>query len=173
MAALLPGPPTQLQIAVQAEGNLSNVMVTEAGNATVETPSFPPGTTDTVLVTATKIDQSAPSSVGLQVTDQAGGVTSCDPALVVIGREPGVPKRVTLHHVAHGESRVSYRNGAPGLSELRLNVNGHEFVVTHLKDGQTGTLDVSSAMRKRERNTVTIEALGPRGSTATILVSDH
>jgi hypothetical protein len=149
------------------------VTVTEASNASVDVPTYSPGTTDPVLVTATKLDQSTSSSVALQVIDQSGGITDCDPALISIGRESGVPRSVTLHQVARGESQVTIRNGLPGLTDLRLHVNGHVFIVGNLTDGQTRTVDISAAMRKGERNTITVQALGPRGSSATVLVSDH
>jgi N-acetylneuraminic acid mutarotase len=173
VAALIPGPPTQLQVAVEAEGGLASLVVTEASNASVIVQTFSPGTTDTVLVTATKLDQTTGSSVTFEATDQAGATTDCDPALLSVGREAGLPRSVTLHHVARAESWVMIRNGTPGVTELRLRVNGHSFVMDKLTDGQTRTLDVSAAMRKGERNTITVQAIGPRGSRATVLVSDH
>ncbi|MBV9171474.1 MAG: hypothetical protein JOZ81_15465, partial [Chloroflexi bacterium] len=84
LTATLDGPPAQIQITVQdTTSGLQTVAVTLATNATVDVPSFPAGTTSPVVVTATKVDQTQGAEVALQVTNMAGQVTSCDPAVTV------------------------------------------------------------------------------------------
>jgi hypothetical protein len=73
------GPPAQLQIMIGDETGLGSIVVTTSTNADTPVPPFAVGTTATVSVTATKIDQSKGASVALTVTDTAGNVTKCDP----------------------------------------------------------------------------------------------
>jgi hypothetical protein len=173
VAALQPGPPAQLQLAVQAETGLASLVVTETTNATVAMPTVMPGTTDTLLVTATKLDQTTSSSVTLRATDQTGASTDCDPALVTIGREPGVPRTSRLHHVARGETKVTIHNGTPGLSAVQLRVNGRMYMVADFHAGERRTVDIAAAMRTGSRTTINVTAVGPRGGSAVVLVSDR
>jgi hypothetical protein len=144
-AALLPGPPAQLRVLVHADRGLASLATTEASNASVALPSFPPGSTDTFLVTATKFDQSAGSTFTIRATDQTAAST---------------------------ESHVTITNGTPGVDRVRLVVNGHPFQVTGLNDRQQRTVDVSSAMRKGSDNTILVVAQGPRNSSAVVIVTD-
>jgi hypothetical protein len=82
-----------------------------------------------------------------------------------------LPRAETFHHVAQGESQVRILNATPGLSRLRLVVDGHVFEVSGLKDGETHLVDVSSAMR-RGNNTITLVAQGKSEGTAVILIAD-
>ncbi|MDQ1421008.1 MAG: hypothetical protein QOJ52_2970 [Acidimicrobiaceae bacterium] len=80
LTALLSGPPVQLQVTVQdTNSGLASVVVTSVVNAAVNVPTFTAGTANAVVVTATKIDPSQPSSLAMRVTNTAGGVTDCDP----------------------------------------------------------------------------------------------
>jgi hypothetical protein len=148
------------------------VVVTEATNTSIALPSVTPGITDTLLVTATKVDQGAKSSFTLRATDATGASTDCDPALVTVGGEPGESPVQVLHHVARAESHVTITNGTPGVDRVRLVVNGHTFEERNLLDGERRTLDVSAAMRKGGDNTILVVAHGPRHSSAVVFVSD-
>lgn len=173
LTAVIAGPPKQLQITVQdSTSGLQSVVVTEASNATISVPPFTLGTTSPVVVTATKIDDSQGATVALRVTNQAGLVTDCDPAMVTVGRQPGDSPVQVLHHIARTESHVTIVNGTPGVDQVRLEVNGHPFLVTGLQAGQTRTINVSAAMRKGTSNTILVVAHGPRGSSATLILSD-
>lgn len=165
---------TYIQITVQDTlSGLGSVLVSESNNATVPTPAFTAGTTAPVIVTATKLNQSQSSQVALSVTDQAGNITNCDPILTEVGNDGpgGAPRSETFHHVARGESHLTITNGTPGLDRLKLVVNGQQFAVTRLTDGESRDLDVSAAMR-RGNNTITITAQGKSQGTATILIAD-
>jgi hypothetical protein len=80
LTAILAGPPKQLQVTVQdTTSGLASIVVTTDVNADVVVPSFPVGTSASLVVTATKIDQTQASQLGLRVTNAAGQVTDCDP----------------------------------------------------------------------------------------------
>jgi hypothetical protein len=80
LTAIINGPPKQIQVTVQdTASGLASIVVTTDINATVAVPSFAAGTTAAMVVTATKIDQTQSSQLGLQVTNTAGQVTICDP----------------------------------------------------------------------------------------------
>jgi Beta-propeller repeat len=170
--ALLPGPPARLQILVHADRGLASLTVTEATNTSVALPAFTPGSAATLLATATKLDQTAESTFTLHATDVTGASTSCDPALVTIGREPGEKTTQVIHHVAQGENHVRITNGRPGVDRVRLKVNGHQFKATDLHDGEQRLVDVSSAMRKGADNTIIVVGHGPQGSSAVVMIAD-
>jgi hypothetical protein len=171
VAALLPGPPAQLRVAVHADRGLTSVVVTQATNANVSLSPFSPGAND-ALATATKVNQNASSSLTLRVTDQTGSSTTCDPALVTVGRAPGESPVQMIHHVTQGESHVTIANGTPGVNRVRLLVNGQPFKIADLHDAETRTLDVSSALRNGSDNTVLVLSHGAKGSSAVVMVSD-
>jgi hypothetical protein len=58
------------------------------------------------------------------------------------------------------------------VDSIRLHVNGHRLDVMDLHDGAKRTLNVSSAMRKGNDNTIVVVARGPPRSSAAVLVSD-
>jgi hypothetical protein len=172
MTAVITGPPKQLTVTVQDTGSgLQSVVVTENANVSVAIPSFAVGTTSPVIVTATKVDQSSGSSFALRVTDVAGNVTNCDPAMLDVGSEPGMHRVQTAHHVSKGESNVTIYNQTPGLTQLTLIVDGKRLQVDNLTDGEQRTVDASSLMR-RGSNTVTIIAQGKSHGSAIVLLSD-
>ena len=64
---------------VQDTGSgLASLVITRSENADTVAPPFTVGTTDPVVVSSTKIDQTQPARVTLLVTDLAGNVTICD-----------------------------------------------------------------------------------------------
>jgi hypothetical protein len=152
VAGLSAGPPAQLKVAVHADRGLSTLAVTSASNATVALPSLTPGTTNTLQISATKINQTLGSTVTLKATDAAGTGATCDPAIVTVGRGPGERPVQVLDHVALGESHLTLVNGRPGVDRLRIQVNGHEFKLTDLvgrPDPNAGSL-LSHAARSQE-----------------------
>ena len=63
------GPPAQLEITFQARHGLVEILVTKSDNADTVVPDFIPGTTDAVVVWATKIDQSRRARVTIRTTN--------------------------------------------------------------------------------------------------------
>lgn len=71
------GPPFQAYFRVQdADSGLQSIVVTQSDNADTVVPPFTVGTTDPVMVTSTKIDQTQPLIVILRVTDVQGNLTT-------------------------------------------------------------------------------------------------
>ncbi len=172
LTAVVAGPPKQLQITAQdSESGISSITVSTATNANVPVPPFTPGTTDPVVVTATKIDQSMSAQVALQVTDVSGNVTTCDPVLATVGAS-GKMRTLTVPGVARAEHLLTVKNGAPGLRVLKVEVNGHRFWLNGLRDGQSVNLDLAQAMRPGDHNTITLKGNGRPGASADVAISD-
>ena len=77
-ATLTAGPPQQVTINVQDTGSgLVSIIVTNSSNADTAVPAFSPGTTNPVVVTATKIDQTQTAVVRLIATDGDGNTQYC------------------------------------------------------------------------------------------------
>jgi hypothetical protein len=172
LAAVIAGPPKQLQITVQdSDGGLKSIAATTISNATVAIPAFTTGTTSPVVVTATKIDQATGATVTLEATDLAGNVNTCDPAMVTVNGSAGKAVSKVVTGVAQAESIVSIYNSRPGLKQLDVKVNGEIFKVTRLHDGEVRTINVASGLKAGNHNTI---VLTPRGNTgsADVLISD-
>lgn len=162
-----------IEVTVRDTGSgLQSIIVLQSTNANTVVPAFLPGTTDPVIVKSTKIVQTSGSTVRLRVTDVAGNVTECDPVLHVAVRESGKPVTETFTGVPQAESKVTINNGNPGVKNLELNVNGTTFKVTGLKDDAIVNLDISSAMRAGNDNTITVTAHGKPGASAFVVISD-
>lgn len=171
LTAVLAGPPKQIQITVRDTGSgLASIVVTSSVNANTPVPAFTVGTTDPVVVTSTKINQTLAASVSLRVTDSAGNVTNCDPVITDVLRVNGADASQTFT-VPRNESKIDVQNGSPGLKMIEVTVNGEKFQVKRLADGETATLDVASAMRDGN-NTIVIRGNGPKGASATVVIHD-
>ena len=96
IAALLPGPPVTIEVLIHdSESGLADIQVIRADNATVNIPSFTPGTNDTLLITAQKVEAGRRSVVVLEVTDVAGNSVQCDPVYQTVSAV--VPDGFALH----------------------------------------------------------------------------
>ena len=72
------GPPAQAVAAYQDPDGIVSIVVTRSENADTVVPPFIPGTTDPVMVTSTKIDQSKLAAVEVVITDGPGNVEICE-----------------------------------------------------------------------------------------------
>lgn len=149
----------------------NGIVVTGSSNATISIPSYTANTTSEVDVTATKIDQTMGSSVSLRVTDAAGNITDCDPAILNLSRVHGKPASTTVHSIAKGEHYVHVYNGTPGVTNLSVSVNGKNFQVSGLAAGEKRTIDVSSALGAGS-NSVTLTATGAPGGSVISVIAD-
>jgi hypothetical protein len=173
LTGVVAGPPKQIKIGVQDTGSgLGSIVVTSSTNATTPVPPFTVGTTSAVTVTSTKTNQSLGSTVGLKVTDVAGNVTLCDPTLIGLQRNRARAQAVRVRHLAQAESKVVVVNGKPGVHRLRITVNGMVVRRVVMRNRQTETFDVASAMRAGHNNTITMTMQGKKGSTATVAIHD-
>jgi hypothetical protein len=170
LTAVIAGPPKQIQITVQdSDGGLQSIEVVTSSNANTSVPPFAVGTTDPVVVTATKIDQSAGATVVLKATDLAGNVTTCDPAIVTV--KSSANKATTITGVAQAESSVSIYNNTPGVRQIDIRVNGKLFRATRLANGEVRTINVASALKAGNNNRIVLTARGGSGS-AEVVISD-
>ncbi len=166
------GPPTQAITTIQDGGSgLASIIVTQSDNADTPVPPFTPGTTQPVVVTATKINQGQSAHVTIQATDGAGNVAICDPILLLFARGSGQPPKDVLADVARTENKVTIHNGRPGFASLELRVNGVKYKVTGLRKGETRTVDISKLMTL-DKNTISLLGRGPAGSSAEVTVWD-
>lgn len=172
-ARVIAGPPTQLQVTVSdPQTGLQSIVVTQSDNADTPVPPFTVGTTDPVTITATKIDQSQPAHVTIQATDLAGNTVTCDPVITLVQRSAGTDPEKTKSLVDQAEDKILILNGTPGLRNFEARVNGVKLKVTGLKDGETRTLDISSAMVPGSNNVITVKGHGPVNGSAMAVVSD-
>jgi hypothetical protein len=159
------GPPTQIDITVQDT-------VINSDNSTVTVPSFIFGTTDPVVITATKSNQSLPSRINLAVGDVDGNCAACDPILTHILNGKGSGRVQTFTDVDAMERIVTVTNGNPGLKSFEVLVNGRKFRLSKLRNSERRSLDISRAMQEGSRNVLTLYGNGIAGSRADILIWD-
>jgi hypothetical protein len=72
------GPPAQATWSIEDEDGLVEIVVTRSENADTAVPPVRPGTTETVVITSTKIDQSQFARVEFLVEDALGNVRRCE-----------------------------------------------------------------------------------------------
>jgi hypothetical protein len=129
-------------------------------------------------VTATKINQALSATVKLEVCPGCGCPTCagpcviCDPVLLEVSRDPGKPTTHTFTGLPQAEHHIHVTNAAPGVTNLRVAVNGRNFQLGGLKDGQSVAIDVASAMHPGNANTIELTALGKPGGSAAVLIHD-
>lgn len=173
LTAVIAGPPKQLQITVLDTGSgLQSVAATTLDNATLDggTPAgWTAGTTGPVVFTATKTNQALGARVALLVTDVAGNQTACDPVSVTLKGDGKQAESVSFKDIAQEENQVTITNGTPGLTQVRIAVNGKEFGV-ELENGEKRMVDISRALQAGDTNSITLTYRGPTGSTADVLI---
>lgn len=174
MTASRSGPPAQIDVTVQSTGSgLEEIAILESKNVSVFVPSFVEGTTQPVVVTATKIDPNLLSQILLGVGDTAGNCNTCDPVFASVVRGKGREnKEESFTGVPAAEHIVTVTNGNPGLSSLEVNVNGTNFRLSKLQDGEVRTLDVANAMLSGSHNIFTLRSHGKLGSEAFVVIWD-
>jgi List-Bact-rpt repeat protein/prenyltransferase/squalene oxidase-like repeat protein len=162
-----------IRITVRDQGSgLQAIDVLQSTNADTVVPPFTVGTTDPVVVQATKQNQALNSTVELSVTNVAGNVTICDPTITLVSRGNDRPVEQVLTGLPGIEHNIKIVNGDPGLKRLKITVNGHVFRAFQLKPGEERNLDVKSAMRPGNNNTIKLLGRGKRGSSALVVISD-
>jgi hypothetical protein len=168
-----PGPPARIEVTIQDTGSgIAEILVTKSENADTVVPPFTVGTTDPVVLTATKIDQTQRARVEARVTDLAGNVAICDPILLMVVRENGQSLTDSMTDVPRVEDKVTITNGTPGVATLEIQVNGKKFKASGLEDGEEVTIDISPAMVPGDGNAVSFKATGKPGGTANVMIWD-
>jgi hypothetical protein len=154
----------------QDPGGIDTIEVVSIKNAVASfDSSFFQGTTAPVTLTASKLVQSLPSQVVVYVRDVAGNQTQCDPVLTTVrsGRATQVFKNLSRH-----ESRVVIRNNRRGVRTVVLSVNGRRYVARGLRAGERRLVRIGAALRPGRSNRVTVHALGRRGGSAMVTISN-
>lgn len=168
-----PGPPARVEVTFRDTGTgIAEIVVTRSENADTVVPPFTVGTTDPVVMTSTKIDQTKRARVEARVTDLAGNVALCDPIMLLLVRDKEQTAFAAMSDVPRVEDKVTVTNGKPGLAKLEIVVNGTRFKVQGLKDGEERLIDISSAMVDGDNNRVEFKASGKPGSFANIMIWD-
>ena len=95
LTSIVPGPPKQILITVRdQQSGLASVEVLTNTNCTVNVPTFTPGSTAPLVITATKTNQELNSVVTLRVRDVAGNQVVCDPVYTTLSS--GTPQDFSL-----------------------------------------------------------------------------
>jgi hypothetical protein len=78
ISSMIAGPPAQVNFTMQdTNTGLKSITLVDATNANANIPGFSQGTTSPVAVSATQVDGAQSSKVDFQVTNGAGGATTC------------------------------------------------------------------------------------------------
>jgi hypothetical protein len=161
------------QVVVQdADTGLAAINLTYTLNLNVDFDGFFVGTKNPVTVTGTAIDPTAPIALSFEAVDLAGNKTQCDPVVAGLVRDNGAPVGEVFTGLPAAESKISVANGSPGARSITLDVNGTQFRMTGLQDGETRTLDVASAMLPGSANVVSATVHGSPGSSALLMIAD-
>lgn len=131
-------------------------------------PAFYTGATDWVTLVATQINPGLLTQAEILAWDVGGNATKCDPVMTTlkVKRGAGVVQRFRVNK---HENKVRISNGRPGLSKVRITVNGKHFTV-RLKAGQKRTLKITKGLT-RERNRIVLRGYGARGAKASLTVA--
>jgi hypothetical protein len=169
-----PGPPARVEVTIKDTGTgIAEILVTRSENADTVVPPFTVGTTDPIVLSTTKIDQTQKARVEARVTDLAGNVRICDPILLLLVRDKSESASLSAgSDVPRVEDKVTITNGAPGLKKIDIIVNGQTFKVKSLKDGEEVTVDISSAMVPGDANKVDFQVKGKQGAFANVMIWD-
>jgi hypothetical protein len=173
--ALLAGPPTQLEITVQnATYGISEIAIATAVNCTVA-PAMPlaaGGTHSSIVVTATKTDQSKVAQIALAISAPTDACTCIkDPIFTVLKLATGRWARQTFANIAQSDQFLTVTNADPGLERLEIWVNSKLNRTLSLKEDETSNLDLAAAMTETE-NTISFVGYGELGASANIMVVD-
>lgn len=155
----------EMDVTVQDIGSgLQAIRDVQVTNGTVSVAPFTPGTTAPVVVTATKTTQGYPTRWSFYADDVAGNAKLCVRIdLDVIGKA-GQPVAVTEPGVPGAGHPLTVRNATPGITTLRVEVNGAQLKPLTLADGATTTVDIGAHLRPDNDNSVVLTASGKPGA---------
>lgn len=161
------------------ESGVAEVVTTQQQNVKFEPSPGPDGrlggivfgTTEPFIVNTSQVNALQPGLSALTVRDVAGNTTTCDLASFMAVRSTGKPAEVAMRGVAKAKHFVTIFNGAPGLKNLDVIVNGLKFKVAGTEDNAIVQFDISIALHDGD-NTVTVTARAKPGSRAAIVVGE-
>jgi len=155
------------------DSGIASLVLVESYNANVVFPAFPFGTKDPITVVATQVSTNNNFFFSFVATDTEGNQTTCDPVIADLLREGGSPDSQTWSGLPDFENKVTIINPASGgVRGATIDVNGVRFQMSGLGDGESRTIDVSSAMLPGTSNTISATVHGSPGGTATIMIAN-
>jgi hypothetical protein len=170
LASIVPGPPKQLHVSVLDAGSgLRSIQVKKLVNGATTVPTVL-GITTAADVVTTKLDQTQPSTVQLEVTDAERNTTRCDPIVVTVVR--GIGNATTLSDVDAADHVVTVHNGSPGLRSLLMTVDGKRFHVA-LRPGRVRSVDIGDAMTNGSHHVIVLSGRGAPKTAADVVIADR
>jgi len=157
--ATIAGPPKQIKIEVQDANGVSNINVDQSANATVDIPSGYQGSTDPIMITATKDVQTQGSFVALTVTNANGDKTTCDPFIPAVHKKVKTKPAKQSHAKAKG---LTLKLGAGSFAYGQANELTLTGSVPSGKAGEKVTLLTSTCGFKGSATLATLTT-GPGG----------
>ena len=180
---------------------LASITINQAANATANIPQFTAGTTAPINFTSTETNglssyisfqlQDVAGNVSyidpwhvkvptdaLQQLLLAGLITPPLPTSPAPPNLPGIPPGFPLPFTVEtkfissaGGGVLTISNGSPGLVVLIIQVNGVPFVVAGLSNGEKRSIDISSALKPGDDNSLAMTPVGLPGSDAFVVLS--
>lgn len=173
------GPPANVVFTTQGNGaTLESITVVTQENVSVVISEFTPGTTQSVVVTATKIDPSSGAVIIIifcfRLSDDSIVCIIIDPVLTTLQAKDSSAgtRRQTFTGIPKAENKITVQNGDPGLRSMKVIVNGKKFRLREMQPRSVAFLDVSSAMVEGNNNVITLVGTGKRGASAEIFIRD-
>ena len=167
------GQSTITVVVQDADSGLASISGFDLHNATAEIFGFSVGTKLPVTVVATRTNPLEWFAMSFVATDVDGNQVICDPVVADLLREGGSPDQQSWSDLPDYESKVTITNPASGgVSGATITVNGVRFQMSGLGDGESRTIDVSSAMLPGTSNTISATVHGSPGGTATIMIAN-
>ncbi len=182
-------------------GGIASIVVTQAVNATADIPQFTAGTTAPVNFTSTETNglssyisfqlKDVAGNVStidpwhvkvptdaLQQLLSSGSLIPGLPTMPAPPDLPGIPPGLPLPFTVQTKfissasgNALTISNGSPGLIVLIIQVNGVPFVAAGLTDGEKRSIDISSALKPGDNNSIAMTPVGLPGSDAFVVLS--
>ena len=136
--------------------------------------TLPPIGTTNVTILAAKTTIGQDSVVNASAWDSCFDFqASFDPEVAIVTAGPSVQVQQVYAGLASAEHYVAIFNGNPGLTSLRLLVNGWTYNLGAVGQGQTVMVNVGPSFKPGSTNTVALLGDGPSGATADVVISDQ
>jgi SdrD B-like domain/PKD domain/Putative Ig domain len=129
---------------------------------------FPAGVMGIIKVSAVRVNTHLSSQLTVKGTDAVGKSVTCDPVETTVTKLKNDNGDQEFNNLPYEEHFIRIENG--GLKSMDIDVNGTTFKVKRLNDDEVRVVDVSSAMRHNNRNTITLSPNGKKGETADVTI---
>lgn len=127
--------------------------------------------TSNVTCTVTKSDKKHVTVACTATNDFGCKSDPVDPTVTALQVNTGMWVKQTFTDIPEAESFVTVLNADDGLHRLEIEVNGSRYKTLQLRDRESRTINVASAMMSGD-NVITFIGHGDLGDSATVLVGD-